>query len=261
MATMPTVATMATRLMISTGAPAGDGGQGAGGTTQTVAKRLNRRPSCLTRTLRFCIVQSPHLSWRPACACLQQQQDCSLVQQQQAGDAASTGLPAQQHVRARGWPLSLTPRRCGGRPLLLPGCCQGWPATRHARGTASLPTVGAPQGPAWWQRSRTVSQPTAQLLLQRGRAGRRPARSAAWPPAGLFIHAGCAPPAAAGGRPRRRAAPPLGGRVAHSVGQHAVGAGISSARNGKWRRRRRQRWPRLALGGRAAAGGCRNAAP
>jgi hypothetical protein len=188
---MPTVATMATRLMISTGAPAGDGGQGAGGTTQTVAKRLNRRPSCLTRTLRFCIVQSPHLSWRPACACLQQQQDCNLVQEQQAGDAASTGLPAQQHVRARGWPLSLTPRRCGGRPLLLPGCCQGWPATGHARGhsqPASLSTVGAPQGPACWQRSRTVSQPAA-----------RPGRATASPQRGLaacwVIHAGCAPAA------------------------------------------------------------------
>lgn len=184
MATMPTVATMATRLMISTGAPAGDGGQGAGGTTQTVAKRLNRRPSCLTRTLRFCIVQSPHLSWRPACACLQQQQDCSLVQQQQAGDAASTGLPAQQHVRARGWPLSLTPRRCGGRPLLLPGCCQGWPATGHARGH-SQPLDGRCAAGAGLLAAQPHGQPACSAAGPG--VGQPAARPAAWLPAGLSV--------------------------------------------------------------------------
>jgi hypothetical protein len=181
---MPTVATMATRLMISTGAPAGDGGQGAGGTTQTVAKRLNRRPSCLTRTLRFCIVQSPHLSWRPACACLQQQQDCNLVQEQQAGDAASTGLPAQQHVRARGWPLSLTPRRCGGRPLLLPGCCQGWPATGHARGH-SQPLDGRCAAGAGLLAAQPHGQPACSAAGPG--VGQPAARPAAWLPAGLSV--------------------------------------------------------------------------
>ena len=162
MATVATMVTIATRTMMlkSTGATARGGGQGAGGTTQTVAKRLSRRPSCLTRTRRFCIMQSTHrsLSWCRGCAC--QEQDCSPPVQRHAAHATCTGLPAQQHARDKGSHASAhTVARLAyvrsvatWRPLFLPAtvkagpshiCAAARPAcARPGRCVASLNAAG-----------------------------------------------------------------------------------------------------------------------
>ena len=146
MATMATMMAMATRTTIlkSTGATARDAAQGAGGETQTVARRLSRRPSCLTRTRRFCIMRSTHrsLSWCRGCAC--QEQDCSPPVQRHAAHATCTGLPAQQHARDKGSHASAhTVARLAyvrsvatWRPLLLLAIVKAWPS--HICGATRL---------------------------------------------------------------------------------------------------------------------------